>query len=247
MSEEPRPETNGSRSPTLGFAIHGVVAVLALAVLNWLIATKVPMTVGSEGEGEMGPYYLIFYYHFPGAINCYVFFIAVMVFGILFLRDGNPLWDARARVAGEIGLLACTITVATGSTWAKSAWNVWWDFTDPRLMSAAVMWLTYAGYVVLQQQIEEPNKRRRYAAVFGILACLNVPFVHYSIQLIGVASHPMKITADPIVRITQWYGVVAFFFLYALIYRWKLERNLARDAVEECLVTVRKIEEGARA
>ena len=86
-----------------------------------------------------------------------------------------------------------------------------WD--DKRLMTAAIMWLTYAGYVVLQAQIEDPERRRLYAAVFGILAFLNIPLVHFAIKWFGDVSHPMKfkdLASNEGIPVTRWTGVVAF-------------------------------------
>ena len=228
--------------PRMSFMLQAVGALAAITLLNVMIARYVPFRI----EG-MDSFYLIFFYHFPSAMNCLLFFTVVLVMGIRYLRDHDLRWDRHARVAGEVGLLACSVTLVTGSVWAKSAWNTWWDFSDPRLMSAAVMWLTYAGYVTLQLQMEDGTHRRRYAAVFGILAWLNIPFVHYAIRLLGSQSHPMEITAEDSITVTQWYGVAAFTVVYTLIYRWKLHREQVRERVEEVLGEVRRLEEGATA
>ncbi len=227
------------------FLAHAIAALGGLLALNWMIWNYVPL-----GINKIGSSYLIFFYHFPSAINCFIFFLLVMVFSILYLRSEDPLWDRCSRVAGEIGLLACSIVLVTGSTWASAAWGHWWVWDDARLMTVAIMWLIYAGYGVLQRQVEDPLKRRRFAAVFGTLAFLNIPLVHYSIKLRGEISHPMEfedLASDPTITLTRWYGVLAFLCFYALLYRWKLARERTRDRIQTCLAEVRRMEEGALA
>ncbi|MEM7263770.1 MAG: cytochrome c biogenesis protein CcsA, partial [Planctomycetota bacterium] len=197
----------------------------------------------------IGSSYLIFFYHFPSALSCYAFFTLLMVCSIAYLVKDDPLWDRAGRTAGQLGLLACTITLTTGSTWASAAWNAWWVWDDPRLMTAAIMWLTYAGYVMLQVQLDDPVKRRRYCAVFGILAFLNIPVVHYAIQWFGgEVSHPMKFDemSAPTIVFARWFGVFVFVMFYALVYRWRIAREAVRDRLSEGLWTIRRLEEGAR-
>ena len=158
------------KTSTGGFVLHAVIALVSLLILNWLIPLKTPLFIK-----EIQYSYWIFFYHFPAAINCYIFFLAVALCSVLYLATGDPIWDQRARAAGEVGLLACTITISTGSTWARMAWNQWWIWDDARLISAAVMWLIYVGYVMMQMQLEPSEQKRRWAAVLGILAVINVP------------------------------------------------------------------------
>lgn len=231
----------GRVSPS--FWIHAFLALAGIATLNVLIATYAPFSIR-----KIGPSYLIFYYHFPAAMSCLTFFTINLVASIAVLRTGSAAWDRRARAAGEVGLLTTTITLATGSTWAKAAWGHWWDWSDARLMSAAIMWLTYAGYVLLQNQVDGAAKRRRFAAVFGVIAYLNIPFVHYAVEWFGKTSHPMKfedLSSDPRITTTRWVGVLVFFVFYLLLYRWRLAREATKERLETVLARVRRLEERA--
>ncbi len=232
------------RSPRVhpSFLIHAAAALVMVSALNYMIANYVPFSIRKIEQS-----YLIFYYHFPAALSCLVFFTIVLVASIAVLRTGSPAWDRRARAAGEVGLLTCSVTVATGSTWASAAWNTWWDWSDARLMSAAIMWLTYAGYVLLQNQVEDSLKRRRFAAIFGILAYINIPLVHYAVEWFGKSSHPETfddLGSDPSISQTRWFGVLAFFTLYLLLYRWRLARQDSKERLDTVLARVRGIEEG---
>ncbi len=227
-------------SPARGFGVHAVLALAALLFLNWLVVTEVPLAIKGIGSS-----YLIFFYHFPAAINVFVFYGALMGASVLYLKTKDPIWDRRARAAAEVGILCNAVLLVTGSTWAKAAWNAWWVWNDPRLMSAAVMTLIYIGYLMLHGAIEEPARRRQVAGVYGSLAFLNIPMVHYSIKLFGQASHPMKFDAlsDASVVATRWYGVAAFFVFYLLIYRWTFDRKSRADRLEDSLGRIRRIEE----
>lgn len=228
----------------VGFGALVVLALGTLLFLNYRIATSVPLE-----QAGLGSSYLIFFYHFPSAFLCAIFFAGVFVASIAYLLTVQPRWDLHARLCAEIGVLACTVALVTGSTWASMAWNTWWDFGDRRLMFAAVMWLTYVGYLVLQTQVEAGDRRRRMAAVFGILAFVNVPLVKYAIRWFGEGSHPMEIQDDnpgsPI-NTWRWFGVLAFGLLYLAIYWWKWERMEVARQLDGVLNSTRRLEEGTR-
>ncbi len=223
-----------------GFLTHALIAIAALAALNWLIVTYVPFAIR-----QIGSSYLIFFYHFPSAICMYVFYAVLCVASVVYLLTKDPVWDARARVAAGVGVLANAVVLVTGSAWAKAAWNAWWIWDDPRLMSAAITWLVYVGYVVLQRSVEDAEKRRTFAAVYGILAILNAALVHYAIRWFGEVSHPKQFSAmsDAEIVSVRWYGVLAFLVFYLLLYRWRYDREYVSEKLEAALQRVRRLEE----
>jgi heme exporter protein C len=232
------------RGSVAGFVVHALLTLAALAALNWLVVRHVPYAIRVIGNS-----YLIFFYHFPAAINVFVFYGGVLAASCAYLATKDPVWDRRARVACEVGVLANAVLLMTGSTWARAAWGVWWRWEDPRLMSAAVMSLVYLGYLVLQHGMEDDARRRTYAAVYGILAFINIPIVHYSIRWFGEKSHPMEFSQLSDVEIvrTRWFGVLAFLLFYLLLYRWKYEREALRERAEGALQRLRELEEARAA
>ncbi len=222
------------------FAIHAALAMAALAVHLYLITTYVPFAIRMLGSS-----YLIFFFHFPSAFNTFIFYGGVMGASALYLATRDPRWDRMARASGEVGVLAGLVLLATGSTWAKAAWGHWWVWDDPRLLSAAIMELCYLGYLTLQGGIEEPEKRRRYAAVFGILAFLNIPIVHFAIRWFGEVSHPKVLSEFSDIEIirTRWFGVLAFLLLYSLVLRFRYDRVSFGEETEATLDRVRRLED----
>lgn len=227
--------------PSKGFLAHAVFAMLLVILLNILVTYWVPFWIQGIGAS-----YLIFFYHFPSAINLFLFYAVVAATSAMYLKTKDPIWDVRARAAAEVGVLANAVLLLTGSTWAKAAWNAWWIWDDPRLMSAAVMSLTYVGYLFLQSAVEEPDKRRQISAVFGILAFVNVPIVHFSIKWFGATSHPLKfdgLASDQRIVVTRWIGVFVFFVFYLLLYRLDFDRKAVAERADVLLARVRRIEE----
>jgi heme exporter protein C len=88
-------------------------------------------------------------------------------------------------------------------------------------MSVAVMWLTYLAYAILRPNVEEPGKRARFSAVFGLIAAANVPIVLFSIRVLGQVSHPpMAVTMGETSMVAaRWFGAAAFLVLYTALWR----------------------------
>ena len=198
-------------------------------LLGWAMVIITLSFVGfwvPQEERQLGSSYLIFFFHFPSALNCMEFFLLGGVFSAIYLRNKNPSMDLWAVASIEVGMLACTITLVTGGIWARAAWGEWdtWVINDPRLMSVYFMWLTYAAYLALRSSMDQGKRRELYCAVFGILASINVPVVYYAIRIFGKENHPMSLTLDTTsMKVTQWFGWAAFLVLYIALIR--LRRN----------------------
>ena len=229
----------GAVKVVLGMALIWLIAISPHQLNNLLGWILVLVTLAFVGfwvppeEKILGSSYLIFFFHFPSAINCMNLFVIGGVFSFLCLLNKNSclklsatscdLWAASAI---EVGMLACTITLVTGGIWARAAWGEWdtWVINDPRLMSVYFMWLTYAAYLALRSSMDQGKRRELYCAVFGILASINVPVVYYAIRIFGKENHPMSLTLNTTsMKVTQWFGWASFLVLYIGLVR--LRRN----------------------
>jgi heme exporter protein C len=206
-------------------ALHAIGWLLVLATLARVGFVLPAQTVDETGAPSMGgAAYLIFFFHFPSAFNCLNIFVFAGAIALVDLlkRQRDPRLDLAAATGIEIGVLACTVTLVTGSIWAKAAWNMFWDFRDLRLMTVAIMWFTYIGYLVLRTSIEEDAKRARFCAVFAVIAAVNSPIVYFIVKWFGPRSHPTpdpNIMGTPDLNLTQWLGALAFFIVYVGLWR----------------------------
>ena len=205
-------------------AVGWIMVIITLAFVGYWVPHE---------EKVLGSSYLIFFFHFPSAINCMNLFVIGGVCSFIYLLNRSPSMDLWATSAIEVGMLACTITLVTGGIWARAAWGEWdtWIINDPRLMSVYFMWLTYAAYLALRTSMDQGKRRELYCAVFGLLATVNVPIVYYAIRIFGQENHPMSLTLEqpasviidiPILgttgfssmKTTMRFGALAFLVLY---------------------------------
>ena len=155
--------------------ILNVVTALLLIAATSLVFLYAPREV------TMGEVQRIFYFHVPSAWVSFLAFLVTLVAGIAYLRGGNGRWDVIARSSVEVGLVFTVITIITGSIWARPAWNTWWTW-DPRLTTYTIMALIYVAYLMLRQGLEDPERRARFAAVYGIVGFISVPITFMSIR-----------------------------------------------------------------
>jgi heme exporter protein C len=122
----------------------------------------------------------IFYLHVSAAIAAYGCFAVVLVGGIIYLRTESVAADRFARAGALVGLLFTTVTLVMGMLWAKPIWGAYWTW-DARLTSTLVLWIIYAGYLLVRRLAEPGRQAARIAAVVGIFGFVDVPVVHFSV------------------------------------------------------------------
>ncbi len=138
----------------------------------------------------------IFYTHISSFFGAFIAFSATVVGGIQYLRTRHPKWDSLALAGVEVGTVLAFINLATGAIWARPIWNTWWTW-DPRLTSAAVMFLTYVAYLMLRNGIDSPERRRVFASIYGVLAIATVIFTLIIIRIRPDTIHPAVIGSSP--------------------------------------------------
>src|SRR5438874_12185791 len=124
-------------------------------------------------DALQGPVQLIFYLHVSSAIAAYGCFAVVLVGGIVYLRNESVIADRFARSGALIGLLFTTVTLVMGMLWAKPIWNTFWTW-DARLTSTLVLWIIYAGYLLVRRLAEQGVRARdwrRWAASLDSSTC----------------------------------------------------------------------------
>jgi heme exporter protein C len=127
-----------------------------------------------------GPVQRIFYLHVSSAIAAYGCFAVVLVGGVIYLKNESPAADRFARAGALVGVVFTTVTLVMGMLWAKPIWGTYWTW-DARLTSTLVLWMIYAGYLLVRRFADPGRSAARLAAVVGIFGFVDVPVVHFSV------------------------------------------------------------------
>lgn len=133
-------------------------------------------------EPQMGHIQRIFYFHMGTVWVATVGFIIVFISSIMYLWKGTRKWDILAYTSAELGVLFLTLCIVTGSIWAKPVWGTWWTW-DPQLTTTFILWILYIVYLVLRASAGNDTKRAKFAAVFGIIAFIDLPLVYLSVRV----------------------------------------------------------------
>jgi heme exporter protein C len=179
----------------------------------------------------------IMYVHVPAAWLAYLAFLVTLIGSLGYLLRRDLRFDRLAAASAEIGLLLTGAAIASGALWGKVTWGIWWDW-DPRLTTTAVMFVVYAGYVLLRMSIVERVRRARLAAVLGVIGFANVPIVHFSVLWWRGLHQPPSVlrpgspTIAPILLATLLANVIAFTVAYAWLLRRRVALERARDAAQ---------------
>jgi heme exporter protein C len=152
-----------------------VLGVLALIIL----ARDIYVIARFPAEANQGYAFKILFFHLPAWAAAGTAILTALVTSVLFLVTKNFKYDAIAVASTEVSVAFLSVGLVTGSIWGRVIWGIWWTW-DPRLTSALICWLLYAGYLMLRRAIEEPTQRATFAAVFSIFAFIDVPIVYFS-------------------------------------------------------------------
>ncbi|TMC76393.1 MAG: hypothetical protein E6J15_05735 [Chloroflexi bacterium] len=147
----------------------------------------------------------------------------------------NPLFDAIAVASAEIGVLFTGLFLVAGSIWAKPTWGVWWTW-EPRLVTTAIMFVMYVGYLLLRGLSTDFSRRATRAAVFGIIAVIDVPIVHLSVlwanslhQLPTVLRAGGSPALDAPMLLTLMISLGAYTLIYTYFMSARVSLELARQ------------------
>jgi heme exporter protein C len=137
----------------------------------------------------------IFYIHMPAFFGAFVAFGAAVLGGFMYLRTRNAKWDTLGLAGIEVGFMLALINITTGMIWSRPIWNTWWTW-DPRLTLEALMILSYAAYFVLRAGVENVETRRRFAAVYGMLAFTTVILTLVIVRTTAATIHPVVVGGE---------------------------------------------------
>jgi heme exporter protein C len=218
-----------------GSRVFGLALAVALVAFGAFALVLSPADSGSQAsENEMGQLVRIMYVHVPVAIASYLAFLVTAVGSGAYLWKKTEGWDLLAAASAEVGVVFTGLTLATGSVWGHIAWGTWWEW-DARLTSTLLLFVLYLGYLALRRAVLDPVVRAKRAAVVGLVAFVNVPIVHYSVDWWRSLHQTATIsrfdpTIDGLKLFTLLFGmaVVQALYVWLMIHRFRLQFAEAR-------------------
>jgi heme exporter protein C len=208
----------------LGWAALASLAVLAVLAL----AVAPPDAVQGDAQRLM-------YVHVPAAWLAYLAFGVTAAASALYLwpRTRSTVWDRVAGASAELGVLFTALTLVLGSLWGRPIWGVWWVW-DARLVTTAVLFFLYLGYLALRR-IPGPGREKR-CAVAALVAFVDVPIVHFSVdwwrtlhQEGTVFNRELEAQIHGVMAFTLLWAVLTFTLLYVVL----LDRRYRLAALDE--------------
>ena len=213
--------------------------LLPAATIASMLAAVYLIFVAVPSDAFQGPVQRIFYVHMAMWLNTFTAFAIVGVASLLYLWGRVPRWDRLGRGAAELGLLFCSLGLATGSIWGKPIWNTWWTW-DPRLTLTLILWMIYAAYLLLRTLVNDPQQGATFAAILGVSGVIDLYLINRAVYW-WRSIHPAVIVTregstglqDPLMRVTLLVCMVAFFLLFLWLLRLRLRTARLQDALDD--------------
>jgi heme exporter protein C len=223
--------TSGQRKLMSGFWLGlGVLFAADLA----LVALYTP------DELTMGPVQKIFYLHLPVAINTFLACLTAFVASIGYLWQRRAWWDDLAAAAARVAVQFCGVVLLTGMAWGRLAWGVWWTWS-PRLTFSLALFFLYVVYLLVRSSVEGRERRAVIAAVYAVIAFLDVPLVWLSARLMPDI-HPGSVELAPAMKLTlaAWFVPVTLLAAGLIFVRFNLNcrarlASLAASDIEQSI------------
>jgi heme exporter protein C len=227
--------TTSAGTATRGTRLIGAAALVGVA---WLVAFGLGFSPADRDQRES---VRILYVHVPSAWLAYLAFVVTAVASGLYLfrRNHSLAWDRLAGASAEVGVLFMGITLVSGMLWGRLTWGVFWEW-DARLTTTAFLFVTYIGYLAVRRLGGSHEQRARRSAVVALLAVLEIPLVHWSVELwrslhqeASVIRPDGDVKMDGLMLFTLFVGIVAFTLLYVWLVIHRQRTITAEDALDD--------------
>lgn len=227
-----------------------VLATLSVFVLGTVIVLGLWAT---GPDVLMGEQVRLLYIHPGVSWTAYVAFTITTVASLLWLwpRTRKLFWDQLAGASAEIGVVFTFLSLLTGAIWGRPIWNAWWAW-DARVTSTTLLLFMYVGVLAIRSVPASLSSRARRSAIVALIAFLNVPLVHFSVNLWRTQHQrasvlkPGKATVHGWQLVALLLGFLGFTLLYfwLLIQRYRIARwqDRLRDGGLQAAIAARRAE-----
>ena len=186
------------------------MAVAAAVVLVTGVALAL---LWAPEDADQGPSQRIFYLHVPIALTAYACFGWGAWKALRLLWTGEQRYDLESYTAVHMGTIFGTLTLVTGSLWARTSWGVWWSWGERQLVLFLILFLFYAAYFMLRFSLPDGPGRARISAVYALFGVVLIPISFLAIRLAENFIHPVVFTRDG----PQMSGDMFFTFCVCLV------------------------------
>ncbi len=178
----------------------------------------------------------IFYFHVGIAWVAGLALFVTFICSIIYLwRGENRKYDIIASASVEIGVVFGVMVLASGMLWARPVWNTWWTW-DPRLTTTAICEFLYVAYLMLRGAVDDPQRRARFSAVYGVIAFASVPITYFSTKWFNTI-HPDLFNGQSLSPLTDtmkpamFISLAAFTLVYITLLRMRAKVETTADEV----------------
>lgn len=197
------------------------VLVIALAALMILIGIILVFRAPTATAPSGGDVQRIFYFHVGIAWIAGLAMFVTFVASILYLARGEQRkYDIVAAASVEIGVVFGFMVLLSGMLWARPVWNTWWTW-DPRLTTTAITEFIYIAYLMLRAAVDDPQRRARFSAVYGIIGFVSVPITYFSSRWFNTIHPDLGQTPGfgltPDMRPPMFVAIIAFTLVYLVL------------------------------
>ena len=161
-----------------------------------LVAGAALALLWAPEDADQGASQRIFYLHVPIALTSYACFGWAAWKALRLLWTGEQRYDLESYTAVHMGTIFGSLTLVTGSIWAKTSWGVWWSWGERQLVLFLVLFLFYAAYFMLRFSLAEGPARARISAVYALFGVVLIPISFLAIRLAENFIHPVVFTRD---------------------------------------------------
>lgn len=169
---------------------------MAVAAAVVLVAGVALALLWAPEDADQGPSQRIFYLHVPIALTAYACFGWGAWKALRLLWTGDQRYDLESYTAVHMGTIFGTLTLVTGSIWARTSWGVWWSWGERQLVLFLILFLFYAAYFMLRFSLPDGPGRARISAVYALFGVVLIPISFLAIRLAENFIHPVVFTRD---------------------------------------------------
>ena len=211
-----------------------------VAATGVLVLAGVAFAMTAPPDRLQGDLQRLMYVHVPAAWLAYLSFGLTLAGSVGWLRGRQDRWDRLAASAAEVGVYFTGLAIVLGAIWGKPVWGVWWTW-DPRLVTTAVLFFAYLGYLALRRATIDTVQRARRSAIFGVVAFVQVQVVHFSVLWWRSLHQPPTVlrpgdpTIDHVMLAALLVNVMAFTAVFVVALR--LRMRLAAEEAELAAAT----------